>query len=190
MKIIVGLGNPGDRYRETRHNVGFRVLDELAARWRCEGWRKRFEAEVAEHRAEGPVLLVKPQTYMNRSGIAVRELARFYKVPANSIVVVHDDLDLPTGRLRIRERGGAGGHRGIESMLAELGSEEFARVKLGIGRPPEGWETADYVLAKFATEELPRMQQIYVTAADAVELILREGPGAAMNRFNRQDATQ
>lgn len=190
MKLIVGLGNPGDRYRETRHNVGFRVLDELALRWRCDSWRKRFEAEAAEHRTESPVLLLKPQTYMNRSGISVREAARFYKLPASDIVVIHDDLDLPAGRLRIRERGGAGGHRGIESLLAELGAGEFIRIKLGIGRPPEEWETADYVLARFTTEELPQIQKMILAAADAVEMILREGAVAAMNRFNRQEAVQ
>ena len=110
MKIVVGLGNPGARYKDTRHNIGFQVVDELARRWRSEAWKRRFEAEVSEHRASGPVLLVKPQTFMNLSGTAVREAAKFYKVVSTDIIVIHDDLDLPTGRLRIRERGGAGGH--------------------------------------------------------------------------------
>ena len=120
MKIVVGLGNPGNQYKDTRHNIGFLVVDELARRWNAAPWKRRYEAEVSEHRAIGPVLLVKPQTFMNLSGVSVREAAKFYKTPVTDIIVVHDDLDLPSGRLRIRERGGSGGHRGIESILAQV----------------------------------------------------------------------
>ena len=186
MKIVVGLGNPGARYKETRHNIGFQVVDELARRWRAEGWKRRFEAEVTEHRAAGPVLLVKPQTFMNLSGAAVREAAKFYKVESTDIIVIHDDLDLPVGRLRIRERGGAGGHKGIDSMLGQLGTDEFIRIKFGISRPPAEWDTADYVLGRFSSEEQPEIKKMIITAADAVEAILSEGAGPAMNRFNRQ----
>lgn len=186
MKIVVGLGNPGDRYRDTRHNVGFQVVDELARRWRSDSWRRRYEAEIAEHRAIGPVLLVKPQTFMNLSGTSVREAAKFYKVPSVDIVVIHDDLDLPPGRMRIRERGGAGGHRGIESIISQLGTDEFVRIKFGIGRPPAGWETADYVLGRFNPEEQTLIKEMTVTAADAVEMLLKEGVAPTMNRFNRQ----
>ncbi len=186
MKIVVGLGNPGDRYRDTRHNVGFQVVDELARRWRSETWRRRYEAEVAEHRADGPVLLVKPQTFMNLSGVSVREAAKFYKAQPAEIIVIHDDLDLPPGRMRIRERGGAGGHRGIESIIAQLGTAEFVRIKFGIGRPPAGWESADYVLGRFSQEEQPLIKEMIITAADAVEMLLKEGTAPAMNQFNRQ----
>ena len=187
MKIIVGLGNPGDKYRETRHNIGFHVLDELASRWRSTPWKRRFEAEVSEHRADGPVLLVKPQTYMNLSGVAVREAVKFFKADPQSVIVVHDDLDLPAGRLRIRERGGSGGHRGIGSLLAELGTDEFVRVRFGVGRPPEGWDSADYVLGRFAKDEQELIRAAVVKAADAIEAIMQEGTAPAMNRFNRQD---
>ena len=186
MKIVVGLGNPGARYKDTRHNIGFQVLDELARRWRSENWKRRFEAEVSEHRAGGPVLLVKPQTFMNLSGEAVREAAKFYKVAPQDIIAIHDDLDLPAGRLRIRERGGAGGHKGIQSMIVQLGTDAFVRVKFGIGRPPAEWDTADYVLGRFSPEEQPSISQTIGLAADAVEAILAEGTSAAMNRFNRQ----
>lgn len=185
MKIVVGLGNPGNQYKETRHNIGFQVVDELARRWSVAAWKRRYEAEVSEHRAIGPVLLVKPQTYMNLSGSSVREAAKFYKTPPEDIIVIHDDLDLPSGRLRIRERGGSGGHRGIESILAQLGSDEFVRVRFGVGRPPEGWESADYVLGRFAAEEQALIREAVGKAADAVEAILKEGTAAAMNRFNR-----
>lgn len=185
MKIVVGLGNPGNQYKDTRHNIGFLVVDELARRWNAAPWKRRYEAEVSEHRAIGPVLLVKPQTFMNLSGVSVREAAKFYKTPATDIIVVHDDLDLPAGRLRIRERGGSGGHRGIESILAQLGCDEFVRVRFGVGRPPAGWESADYVLGRFAAEELPLVREAIGKAADAVEAILKEGTAPAMNRFNR-----
>ena len=185
MKIVVGLGNPGSQYKETRHNIGFQVVDELARRWNTGAWKKRYEAEVSEHRAIGPVLLVKPQTYMNLSGTAVREAAKFYKTAPTEIVVVHDDLDLPAGRLRIRERGGSGGHRGIESILTQLGSDEFVRVRVGVGRPPSGWDSADYVLGRFAPEEQDLIREAVTKAADAIEMILKEGAAPAMNRYNR-----
>ena len=185
MKIVVGLGNPGAQYKETRHNIGFQVVDELARRWSAAPWKRRYEAEVSEHRALGPVLLVKPQTFMNLSGTSVREAAKFYKVLSTDIIVVHDDLDLPAGRLRIRERGGAGGHRGIESILTQLGTDEFVRVRFGVGRPPAGWDSADYVLGRFAAEEQALIRDAIVKAADGIEAILKEGTAPAMNRFNR-----
>ena len=185
MKIVVGLGNPGNQYKDTRHNIGFLVVDELARRWNTPSWKRRYDAEVSEHRAIGPVLLVKPQTFMNLSGNSVREAAKFYKTPSTDIVVIHDDLDLPAGRLRIRERGGSGGHRGIESMLMQLGADDFVRVRFGVGRPPEGWESADYVLGRFAPDEQALIKEAIDKAADAVEAILKEGTAPAMNRFNR-----
>lgn len=185
VKIVVGLGNPGSQYKDTRHNIGFLVVDELARRWNAAPWKRRYEAEVSEHRAIGPVLLVKPQTFMNLSGVSVREAAKFYKMPSTDIIVVHDDLDLPAGRLRIRERGGSGGHKGIESILVQLGTDEFVRVRFGVGRPPDGWESADYVLGRFAADEQSLIREAVAKAADAIEAIIKEGTAPAMNRFNR-----
>ncbi|VBB06552.1 peptidyl-trna hydrolase signature 1 [Lucifera butyrica] len=185
MKIIVGLGNPGAEYGATRHNAGFMVVDELAGRWQPVAWRERFDALVGECRGKEPVLLVKPQTYMNLSGQAVGALARWYKTPAEDIVVVYDDLDLPVGKLRLRLKGGSGGHRGIESLLVHLGQDTFGRVRVGIGRPPAGWETADYVLGRFTADEAPIMKETIARGADAVESILKHGFNKAMNGFNK-----
>lgn len=185
MKIVVGLGNPGAEYAATRHNAGFMVVDQLAAAWNISSWRSRSEALVAEYRelAE-PVLLVKPQTYMNLSGNAVGALMRWYKIEPKDVIVVYDDMDLPTGRLRLRLKGGSGGHRGIESMLSQLGSNDFLRVRVGIGRPPAGWTVVDYVLSRFAAEEAASVTEGVERAAAAVECIVKDGMNKAMNRFN------
>lgn len=185
MKIIVGLGNPGQEYSATRHNIGFMAVDKLAEKWAVTTWRERYNALVAEYRGEETVLLVKPQTFMNLSGRAVAPLAAFYKVPYDDITVIYDDLDLPAGRLRLRLKGGSGGHRGIESMLYELAKDDFGRVRIGIGRPPQGWETVNYVLGRFTPEEAPAISQAIGQAADAVECIVKEGFTKAMNKFNK-----
>lgn len=185
MKIVVGLGNPGQEYSATRHNIGFMAVDKLAERWAVTSWRERYNAQVAEYRGEETVLLVKPQTFMNLSGRAVVPLAAFYKVPYEDIIVIYDDLDLSTGRLRLRLKGGSGGHRGIESLLYESGKDDFSRVRIGIGRPPEGWETANYVLGRFTAEETTAINQAISQAADAVECIIKEGFSKAMNKFNK-----
>ena len=185
MKIIVGLGNPGQEYCASRHNIGFLAVDKLAERWGVASWRERYNALVAEYRGDETVLLVKPQTYMNLSGRAVVPLAAFYKVPYEDIIVIYDDLDLPTGRLRLRLKGGSGGHRGIESLLYESGKDEFTRIRIGIGRPPQGWETANYVLGRFSQEEVPVIELAIAKAADAVECVVKEGFAKAMNKFNK-----
>lgn len=186
MKIIVGLGNPGREYSETKHNVGFMVVDELARRWNVGNWRKRSNAEVAECRfATENVLLVKPQTYMNLSGTAVGELARWYKTPEEDIVVIFDDMDIPAGKLRLRMKGGSGGHRGIESLLQHLSKDSFLRLRMGIGRPPQGWQVVDYVLSRFSAEEAPLMEEAVVRSAEAVECIITQGMNKAMNLFNK-----
>jgi PTH1 family peptidyl-tRNA hydrolase len=185
VKIVVGLGNPGREYSATRHNVGFMAVDELAARWSVANWREKFGALVAEHRGEETVLLVKPQTYMNLSGQAVSALVRWHKLDAADIVVIYDDIDLPPGRLRLRPAGGAGGHRGIESLLAHLGKDTFARVRIGVGRPPEYMETADYVLGRFSVEEQPLMAETVKRAAAAVEAVLKDGLAKAANEYNK-----
>lgn len=185
MKIVVGLGNPGQEYSTTRHNVGFMVIDELAHHWGINTWKNRKEALVAEYRGGEQVILVKPQTYMNLSGVAVGELARWYKVPVEDIIVIFDDMDLPTGRLRLRMKGGSGGHRGIESLLTHLDKDSFPRVRIGIGRPPTGWQVVDYVLSRFTTEEGPLLTAAIEKAVAAVECIVNQGLNKAMNLHNK-----
>lgn len=184
MTLVVGLGNPGRGYAGTRHNVGWAVADLLAARLRVRWRRAGFAAEVAEGDIGGRrVVLLKPLTYMNRSGEAVAEAARRYGA-AGRVILVHDDLDLPLGRVRVRRGGGAGGHRGVLSVQAALGTREVGRVRVGIGRPPAGVDPADYVLAPFAPEEEAAVGEAVERAAAAVETVVREGFEAAMNRFN------
>jgi len=185
VKIVVGLGNPGREYVATRHNIGFMAVDTLAERWGVTAWREKFSALMAAHRGAEPVLLVKPQTYMNLSGQAVAAFVRFYKLTVADVIVVYDDIDLPAGRLRLRPGGGAGGHRGIESLFDHLGSDAFARVRIGVGRPPEYMEAADYVLSRFSSEEQPLMDEAIKRAADAVEAILKDGLAKAANEYNK-----
>lgn len=185
MKVIAGLGNPGQQYSATRHNIGFMAVDVLAGRWNVADWRSKFEAQVAEYRGTETVLLVKPQTYMNLSGRAVAAVLNWYKLTASDLIVIYDELDLPAGRLRLRPQGGAGGHRGIESLFDHLGTHEFARVRLGIGRPPTFMEAADYVLGRFAPGEQPLIKEMIDKAAEAVECILAHGITKAMNEYNR-----
>ena len=186
MKLIVGLGNPGGEYSATRHNVGFMAADELARRWNIGSWKSKSNAQIGEYRTAGDtVLVIKPQTYMNLSGTAVRELARFYKIPPQEVIVIFDDLDLPAGRLRLRMKGGSGGHRGIESLLTHMGTEDFPRIRIGIGRPPAEWDVANYVLSKFTDAEQPLLRDAVAKATDAVEYILKHGFTKAMNAFNK-----
>ena len=189
MWVVIGLGNPGTRYARTRHNVGFRVVDRLATRWHAGAEREAHRALVAEARREGErVLLVKPQTFMNASGESAASLQRFYRVDVAHVVAVHDDVDLGVGRLKVRTGGGPGGHRGIESLIAALGHDGFARIKVGVGRPPAGWDTADWVLAAPRDEEATALDAAEDRAVDAVELLLAEGLARAMNRINQKEA--
>lgn len=184
-RLVVGLGNPGRRYEGTRHNLGFRVVDALAGRWRAEPWRESLGSMAAAAEPRGVrVLLAKPQGYMNRSGEGVAALAGAAGLPPDRLLVVHDDLDLPLGTLRVRLRGGAGGHNGVRSIAASLGTGEFLRLKVGVGRPTEGCPADEYVLSRFLPEEAPLLPAIVERAGDAVEAVLFEGPGAAMNRFH------
>lgn len=185
MKLIVGLGNPGRTYMRTRHNLGFRVVEELAARHGLRFNDRRFNAEIADGVIAGArVLLVKPQTFMNASGEAVAPLAGYYRILAEDILVVHDDLDLTPGKIRLRRQGSAGGHRGVASLIERLGTQDFPRLKIGIGHPRGPIAVVDYVLQAFGPEEVPLMEQAIAQAADAVELYLAEGLDAAMRRFN------
>jgi len=183
--VVVGLGNPGPRYERTRHNAGFMVIDELAARTRAAG-RLVHDAWVAEATLAGePALLVKPQAYMNLSGEPVARLLSEHGSQTAELVVVVDDVALPLGRLRVRERGSDGGHNGLRSLAVALDSFDFARVRVGVGlEPPPEMDLADFVLGEFLAEELPRLREVIGLAADAVACLAQEGAAVAMNRFN------
>lgn len=188
MKVVLGLGNPGKKYAPTRHNVGFLVVDRVASENQIAVKKIKHDSLVGEWRTDGgKILLVKPQIYMNRSGVAVKQLLRYFPITAKDLVVIHDDLDLPFGRIRVRPGGGAGGHRGVISILEALGEEGFFRVRVGIGRPPPGIDPTDYVLQPFSREERSRLEGVISRAADAVACLLEEGPQQAMERFNRAD---
>ncbi len=188
MWVVVGLGNPGRRYAATRHNVGFRVVDRLAARWDAAVEREAHRALVGEARRAGErVLLVKPQTYMNESGEALASLARFYRVDPARVIAVHDDVDLEPGRVRIRRGGRAGGNRGVESLMAALGDPGFLRVKVGVGRPPAGAVPPSWVLSVPPADELATLAAAEERATDAVELLVTDGPERAMNRINQKE---
>ncbi len=183
--LVVGLGNPGPRYEATRHNAGFLVVDLLAERLGGRFKAHKARADVAEGRLAGlPVVLAKPKTYMNESGGPVVNVARFYKIPVERIAVVHDELDLPYGEVRLKRGGGEGGHNGLRSTTASLGSKEYARVRFGIGRPPGRQDPADYVLREFSTAERKDLAFHVDRAADAVEALLADGLEAAQNRFH------
>jgi peptidyl-tRNA hydrolase, PTH1 family len=183
--LVVGLGNPGARYAGTRHNAGFLVVDLLAERMGARFKAHKSQSDVVEGRLGGvPVALAKPRTYMNESGAPVVNAARFYKVPVESVVVVHDELDLPYGALRLKRGGGDGGHNGLRSITASLGSKEYARVRLGIGRPPGRQDPADYVLREWSAAERKDLGYHVDRAADAVEVLLAQGLEAAQNQFN------
>ena len=186
MKVVLGLGNPGKRYERTRHNLGFLVVDRIAAAKQVAVKEKKYNSLVGDwRRAEERALLVKPQTFMNHSGDAARQLARYLPIGVRDFLVVHDDLDLPFGRIRIRQRGGAGGHHGILSILESLGEEGFSRVRVGIGRPPPGVAPTAYVLEPFSPEERAGLDRVVSRAAEAVVCLLEEGPQKAMEKFNR-----
>ena len=185
MKLVVGLGNPGRRYQDTRHNVGYVILAELARRHGTPPPKAKFHGEVVEAGLGGhKALLLSPTTFMNRSGTSVQEAVGFFKLPSENLLVLCDDLNLPVGKLRIRPSGSSGGQKGLDDIIARLGTEEFARLRVGIGTAPEHWDWADYVLSKFTTEELPKMELAVVRAADAVEAWAREGVESCMNQYN------
>ncbi len=187
MKIIVGLGNPGGDYHRTRHNIGFLVLDRLAQGNQISLSHKRFHACYgkgfihSEH-----VLLVKPLTFMNLSGLAVRNVLDFYKAGPEALIVVHDDLDLPFGMLRIKRWGGDGGHQGVRSITEALGRNNFLRLKIGIGRPPRGKDPAAHVLSSFEANEESHLDETLTRAADCLIAMISEGIEAAMNRYQRR----
>jgi len=189
LAIVVGLGNPGERYRGTRHNVGFWVLDRLAERsrtaFRAEGELRRYAWDAQARLAGKSVVLAKPRTYMKRSGRAVSALCRTYSFEPEQLLIVHDDADLEIGRLRIRKGGGAGGHNGVRSLIEVLGNSDFTRIRVGVRGPErDEEELADYVLSDFSKEDRPVVEQVCDVAADAVEAVLEQGVTAAMNLYN------
>lgn len=189
MWLIVGLGNPVDEYRGTRHNVGFEVADELCERAATRFSEKKFKARVARGRLQGAdCVLIEPQTYMNLSGESVGPAAGFYKVPTAEIIVVHDDLDLEVGRLKLKQGGGHGGHNGLRSLIEHLPDPSFLRVRVGIGRPPPKWDSADYVLGRFSKGDRELIDGAVKEAANAVETIIKDGLRRAMNVYNRVPA--
>ena len=187
MKLIVGLGNPGRAYSANRHNVGFHCLDLLARRYGIHFAKRRARARIGLGEISGvSVALAKPRAFINLSGEAVFRLVGHFDLPPSHLLVIHDDLDLPLGRLRIRERGGSGGHKGMESIIAHLGSEDFSRIRVGIA-PRErsiDFDAVEYVLSDFTAEEKPLMEETYAMVIDAIHCILSEGIQVAMSRFN------
>lgn len=190
-RLVVGLGNPGKEYEKTRHNIGFLVVDRCCARRGIEPAKKAFEARYAFHGiGREQAAFVKPQTYMNVSGEAVRGFAEFYKVEPKDILVVCDDIALPCGQLRLRAGGSSGGQKGLESIIALLGgTQSFPRLRIGIGAPPPYMDAADYVLGKFSEEERPLVEAAVERAADAVQVWFEDGIERAMNRFNARVET-
>ncbi len=176
IKLVVGLGNPGREYEKTRHNVGWWILDELAQRLGFSFDRKKFKGAYGEVRVnDQKVLFLKPLTYMNRSGESVSQFVRFFKLKPSEVLLIYDDLDLPVGKVRVRLKGSSGGHRGVQSVIDSLGTNEIPRVKVGIGRPATKEEVVDYVLSPFGRGELPAVEEAVKRAADCVETLLKEG---------------
>lgn len=189
MKIVVGLGNPGRQYAGTRHNVGFDVIDYLAAAPSVGGARSAFQADVFEATEGGEkLLLLKPQTFMNVSGQSLAAAANFYKVAVEDVLVVHDELDLPFGRLQLKPGGGSGGHNGLKSIVESWGEQDHARLRFGIGRPPAPGpdRVVGHVLSAFGSEEAPQLPEAITRAAEGCEAWTREGMSKAMNAFNRK----
>ena len=185
MYIIAGLGNPGKEYIGSRHNAGFSVIDELADKYNIGVDTIKHKGMVGKGIIEGEkVLLVKPLTYMNLSGECIREVMDYYKADIDDLIVIFDDISLEPGKLRLRAKGSAGGHNGIKSIIASIGSDKFKRVKYGVGDKPKGWDLANWVLGKFPTQEYPKLREANTNACSAIECIISEGIESAMNKFN------
>ena len=188
MKLIAGLGNPGARYAESRHNVGYLVVDELARRWQADVSHhdRHFDAFVGQAQRSGePVILVKPTTYMNLSGRSVAAVWRYYKLDLTAVLIVYDDLDLPSGQVRVRAAGSSGGHKGMEDVIRHLGSDALHRIRVGIGKTQRATAT-EFVLSRFDASERPVLDAALTTAADAAECWLARGIAATMNQYNRR----
>lgn len=184
MHLIVGLGNPGKEYEKTRHNIGFDAIDYISSKYNIEVNRKKFKGVYGDGRISNEkVILLKPTTYMNLSGDSVREVADFYKISNDNIIILYDDISLDAGRLRIREKGSAGGHNGIKSIIANLGTDVFPRVKIGVGQPVHG-ELVGHVLGKFSNEDREKIEKTFEPTSKAIEVMIKESVSEAMNKFN------
>ena len=190
MFIIVGLGNPGREYQNTRHNIGFDVIDVIAEKHNISVMEKKHKAIIGKGAIDGyKVILVKPQTYMNLSGESVREIVDYYKVdPESEVIIVADDISLNPGNIRIRKKGSAGGHNGLKSIIQHLGTDQFMRVKMGVGEKPKGYDLADYVLGHFTNDERKIMDESAKTAMEAIKLMIQGDADEAMNRFNKKSS--
>jgi peptidyl-tRNA hydrolase, PTH1 family len=188
VRLLIGLGNPVPNYARTRHNIGFAALDTIAGKHGIDIGGKRFSALMGRGRLAGvDVLLVKPWTYMNLSGDAVGQVARYFRIEPGDLLVLHDDMDVEVGRLKVAAGGGPGGHKGVDSIIRVLGERDFARIKIGVGRPFPGRKADDYVLGRFADEEIETMAQMLATVAEAAETWVASGVAEAQARFNRRD---
>lgn len=188
MFIIAGLGNPTKEYEHTRHNVGFDTIDCIADQYGISINEKKHKALVGKGMIEGQkVILLKPQTFMNLSGESIRAALDFYKIDEkDELIVIYDDISLPPGQLRIRKKGSAGGHNGIKNIIAHLGHDTFMRIKVGVGEKPAGYDLADYVLGHFSKDDRAIMEEAFKEAAEAVKMMIADGPDAAMNAFNKK----
>lgn len=187
MYLIVGLGNPGNKYAGTRHNIGFSGITYLSDRFDIPLTQNKYKAIFGTGYIGGEkVILAMPQTFMNLSGESVKPLADFFKIPPSNILVIFDDISLDVGQLRIRKKGSAGGHNGIKNIIQHLGTQEFPRIKIGVGEKPEGWDLVDHVLARFPAEQEPEIRQSLEDTTDACEKILTDGIEAAMNIYNQK----
>lgn len=186
MYLIAGLGNPGRQYEATRHNMGFDVIDKLVEEFNVPQAGVKFNAMYGKGRIGGEqVILMKPLSYMNLSGGPIREMANYFKIdPETELIVIYDDIDTEPGQLRVRKKGSAGGHNGIKNIIQQLGTQNFMRVRVGVGAKPKGWDLADYVLGRFDKDERQLVEEAQDRACEAVEMILADSVDAAMNKFN------
>ncbi|WP_178040588.1 aminoacyl-tRNA hydrolase [Frisingicoccus sp.] len=185
MYLIAGLGNPSKTYEGTRHNVGFSMIDVIGNKFDIDVTTKKHKALVGRGVIDGMrVILAKPQTYMNLSGESIREIADFYKIEPENIIIIYDDISLDVGQLRIRKKGSAGGHNGVKNIIAHLGTQEFPRIKVGIGNKPEGWDLADYVLSRYSKAEQEALEEAAEGVVGALKLMLADDIDGAMNRYN------
>ena len=185
MYLIVGLGNPEQEYSKTRHNMGFNTINELAKQYKIEVNKSKFQGLFETVIIDGQkVVLVKPQTYMNLSGNCVQEFVNFYKIEKENVIIIYDDMDIEPGQIKIRKQGGPGGHNGMKSIIQMLGTEQFSRIRIGIGRPKYNGDEINYVIGAIPEEEIPKLNEGIEKAKDAVREILRNGIDSAMNKFN------
>ena len=187
LRLVVGLGNPGETYSKTRHNAGFMVVDKISDAFSIAFEKQKFDVRFGIGSVDGiKIVLAKPMAYMNRSGPQVQNIARYFRILCKDMLVVYDDIDLAFGRLKIKEKGGDGGHKGVRSIIDAFGGGDFTRLRIGVGRPEAGGNAADYVLGKFTLEEKKVLSQIITAARDAVVTILCKGTKEGMNRFNNR----